>query len=208
MYLDLKKELPSLSHQVEPQHEVLDRHVGWPQKDVEREGVIATNIQCGFIMQMHLDADRDGIPDQYDGRDDRYTNYGSIIRFDRYGHPLTARQVDRDCDGLIDRYDYTDRPYPRDLDCYSNRIGTVTVGAVEPTYVESTTYAEPAGYVRYSVGDSLPVTYMGDGYYIDDYQPYGLAAPPDGYTWNRVGSDVYLAAPDGRIIDVRYDLFH
>jgi Ni/Co efflux regulator RcnB len=160
----------------------------------------------GQVVYAELDADRDGIPDQLDNRDDRYTNWGSIIRYDRYGHPLTARQVDRDCDGLIDRYDYSDRPYPRNLDCYSNRVGTVTVGAVAPVYVEPA-YVEPAGYVRYGIGANLPAAYMDDDYYVD-YQTYGLAAPPDGYHWNRVGNDVYLVSYDGLIVDVRYDLFH
>ena len=165
----------------------------------------------GQLVYVELDVDRDGIPDQLDSRDDRYSNWGSIIRYDRYGHPLTARQVDRDCDGLIDRYNYTDRPYPRYGDCYSNRVGTVTVGAVEQTYVEpgyvEPTYVEPAGYVRYGIGESLPSAYVGGAYYVD-YRPYGLAAPAYGYSWNRVGSDVYLVSPDGVIVDVRYDLFH
>ena len=158
-----------------------------------------------------LDFDRDGIPDPFDARDDRYTNYGSLIRYDRYGHPLTTRQVDRDCDGRIDRYYYSDRPYPRGYDCHSNRIGTVTVGAVEaygpPTaYVEQSDSVEPVGYVRYNVGGTLPVAYISESSYID-YAPYGLAAPPYGYRWNRVGNDVYLVSGDGVILDVRYDLF-
>lgn len=165
----------------------------------------------GQMVYVELDVDRDGIPDQLDSRDDRYTNYGSIIRYDRYGHPLTARQVDRDCDGLIDRYDYSPTPYPRGYDC--ERLGgTVTVGAVEayaptPVYAETAAYVEPAGYVRYEVGGNLPMTYMGESYYVD-YQPYGLAAPPSGYHWNRIGNDAYLVSGDGLIVDVRYDLFH
>jgi len=154
----------------------------------------------GQLVYVELDVDRDGIPDQFDNRDDRYTNYGSIIRYDRYGHLLTARQVDRDCDGLIDRYDYSSRPYPRGYDC--SRVGTVTVGAVTPTY-----YAEPAGYMHYDVGTSLPVEYIGGSYYVD-YRPYGLTPPAYGYSWNRVGNDVYLVSPDGVIVEVRYDLFH
>ena len=159
----------------------------------------------GERVYVELDFDNDGIPDQIDSRDDRYTNYGSIIRYDRYGHPLTTRQVDRDCDGLIDRYDYIDRPY-RDYDC--SRLGTATVGTVEaytPAYTSA--YVEPAGYVRYAVGGSLPMTYVGGSYYVD-YQPYGLPAPPYGYHWNRVGNDAYLVSDNGVIIDLRYDLFH
>ena len=61
-------------------------------------------------------------------------------------------------------------------------------------------YYEPYGYVR---GDG----YYGDVYYVD-YQPYGLAPPPQGYRWNRVGNDVYLVSVrDGLIAQAVYSLF-
>ena len=48
-----------------------------------------------------------------------------------------------------------------------------------------------AGTGAYSYGTRLPTGYWGSSYYVD-YQPYGLAPPPQGYRWNRVGNDVYL----------------
>lgn len=54
----------------------------------------------------------------------------------------------------------------------------------------------------------LPAGYWGNAYYVD-YVPYGLAPPPAGYRWNRVGNDVYLVSVrDGLIAEAIYSLFH
>jgi Ni/Co efflux regulator RcnB len=70
-------------------------------------------------------------------------------------------------------------------------------------------YAAPMGYAynRWNVGTRLPYGYYGSRYYID-YRPYGLAAPPYGYRWNRVGNDAYLVSTtNGLIAEVIYSLF-
>ncbi|HET8818340.1 MAG TPA: RcnB family protein [Xanthomonadaceae bacterium] len=41
-------------------------------------------------------------------------------------------------------------------------------------------------------GDRIPVGYLEPRYYIDDYNRYGLRAPPDGYRWVRPMDDRYL----------------
>ena len=41
-------------------------------------------------------------------------------------------------------------------------------------------------------GDRIPVVYLEPRYYIDDYDRYGLRAPPDGYRWVRPMDDRYL----------------
>lgn len=41
-------------------------------------------------------------------------------------------------------------------------------------------------------GDRIPVAYLEPRYYIDDYNRYGLRAPPDGYRWVRPMDDRYL----------------
>ena len=62
-------------------------------------------------------------------------------------------------------------------------------------------------HARYSYGSRLPRGYWGSSYYID-YRPYGLAPPPRGYRWNRVGNDVYLiSVRDGLIAEAIYSLF-
>jgi Ni/Co efflux regulator RcnB len=145
------------------------------------------------------DVDRDGVPDRYDGVDDI-----------RYGYD--ARASDRDCDGVPDRYDQYDPANVRDRDCdgvpngydladdrgyYSTRIYSA------PRYVAPVAYA----YNRWDVGTRLPYGYYGSRYYID-YRPYGLAPPPYGYRWNRVGSDAYLVSmANGLIAEVAYNLF-
>jgi Ni/Co efflux regulator RcnB len=62
-------------------------------------------------------------------------------------------------------------------------------------------------YNRWDVGMRLPYGYYGSRYYLDN-RAYGLAPPPYGYRWNRVGSDAYLiSANSGLIAEVVYNLF-
>jgi Ni/Co efflux regulator RcnB len=163
----------------------------------------------------YRDYDRDGVPNRYDRYDDRAG--AQVIRYDRYGNRIytnTSRQLynDRDCDGVPNRYDTNDRRNYRDRDCdgvpngydlYDDRGYTATRMYTAPRY-----YA-PRGYTysRWDVGTRLPYGYYGSNYYID-YRPYGLAAPPYGYRWNRVGSDAYLIdTTSGLIAEVVYSLF-
>lgn len=47
-------------------------------------------------------------------------------------------------------------------------------------------------YRRWGTGYRLPREYWRRDYYIDDYDDYGLDAPPDGYEWIRYGPDLLL----------------
>jgi len=157
------------------------------------------------------DSDRDGIPDSYDAVDDRFDMNGSLTRYDQYGNRLDSVVLDRNCDGVMDRYERNSQPDLLDADCdgIPNRLDydhsrVTTVQYYAPAYVAPTGYH----YVRYEAGGYLPLNYVGPAYVVD-YQMYGLTPPPYGYTWNRVGNDVYLVSmSDGLIAEVVYNLFH
>lgn len=152
------------------------------------------------VIYYESDVDRDGISDRYDRYDNRYRRTDS-----RYLR-------DRDCDGVPDRYDYNDSRNVRDRDCDGvpnrfDRINDRTYRARQSYYAPR--YAAPYGYryAQYSVGSYLPRGYYGSSYYVD-YRPYGLSPPPYGYTWVRVGNDVYLTSTrTGLIAEVIYSLF-
>src|SRR4249919_4019048 len=103
----------------------------------------------GELVYVDLDVDRDGIPDQYDSRDDRYTNNGSLIRYDRYGNRLDSVQR------------YSVQRYSGNCD------GCVVVGPVitdTTRYYDAPPYIEPYGYqyTRWEVGTTLPAGYVAD----------------------------------------------
>jgi Ni/Co efflux regulator RcnB len=149
----------------------------------------AASAQSGYG-----DRDHDGVANRYDRHDDR------------------ARH-DRDCDGVPNRYDHHDRRSAHDRDCdgidnrfdhHDGRAHNARRSFNGPRYVAPRGYR----YVRYSYGQRLPAGYWGGSYYVD-YAPYGLAPPPRGYRWNRVGNDVYLVAiSSGLIAEAVYNLFH
>lgn len=62
-------------------------------------------------------------------------------------------------------------------------------------------YQAPRGYQyrQWSYGQRLPAYYT-RGYVINDYNRYGLRAPPRGYHYVRSGNDVVLAAVAGGLI--------
>ncbi|MFA6985211.1 MAG: RcnB family protein [Arenimonas sp.] len=136
------------------------------------------------------DVDRDGVPNRFDLYDNRYG----------------IRLADRDCDGMADRYDNIIRREVRDRDCdgVPNRFDRYNDRRYSaPRYIPPSGY----NYARWSVGGYLPAGYYSSAYYID-YRPYGLAPPPYGYRWVRVGDDVYLASTrDGLIAEVVFNLF-
>ena len=152
------------------------------------------------VIYYESDMDRDGISDRYDRYDNRYSR--TDRRYSR----------DRDCDGVPDRYDYNDRRNVRDRDCDGvpnrfDRIDDRTYRARQS--YSAPRYVAPYGYrgTSFSVGSYLPRDYYGSSYYID-YRPYGLAPPPYGYSWVRVGNDVYLTSTrTGLIAEVIYSLF-
>lgn len=71
-------------------------------------------------------------------------------------------------------------------------------------------YRWPGGYhyQRWSFGMTLPSVFWGQNYWIDDYQDYGLAYPPDGAVWVRYGDDALLIDRySGEILEVVYGQF-
>jgi Ni/Co efflux regulator RcnB len=72
-------------------------------------------------------------------------------------------------------------------------------------------YHRPYGFYshRWDRGERLPVAYYAPRYVVYDYAGCGLRAPPYGYHWVRVDSDVVLAAiATGVILDVVYNRFY
>jgi Ni/Co efflux regulator RcnB len=123
-----------------------------------------------------------------------------------------GRNRDRDCDGIPNRYDRNGgrNAHDRDCDGIINRFDRADgrYHTARRSYASSR-YVAPSGYsyTRYASGSHLPRGYWGNSYYVD-YQPYGLAPPPSGYRWNRVGNDVYMVnTRDGLIAEVIYSLF-
>ena len=143
--------------------------------------------------------------------DERYDPRYDARNTDRYGR--TGSRNDRDCDGVADRYDYNDRYSANDRDCdgINNRFDH-NDGRRHHTARQSfagSRYRAPRGYqyARYSYGTRLPTGYWGSNYYVD-YQPYGLARPPVGYRWNRVGNDVYMVSTrNGMVAEAVYSIF-
>jgi Ni/Co efflux regulator RcnB len=123
-----------------------------------------------------------------DARDHVYVDCDGIAR----SHHDNRNKKGKDCDGNHNRFE--------DRDGRANNARRSFDG---PRYVAPRDYR----YVRYNSGARLPQGYYGSGYYVD-YQPYGLAPPPQGYRWNRVGNDVYLVSTrDGLIAQAVYSLF-
>jgi len=62
-------------------------------------------------------------------------------------------------------------------------------------------YSPPRGHQvrQWSYGQRLP-SYYSQGYVVNDYNRYGLRAPPRGYHYVRSGNDVVLAAVAGGLI--------
>ncbi|WP_426023551.1 RcnB family protein [Brevundimonas sp. PWP3-1b1] len=63
-------------------------------------------------------------------------------------------------------------------------------------------YAPPRGYAvrTWSYGQRMPSYYRSNAYVVNDYNRYGLRAPPRGYQYVRSGNDVVLAAVAGGLI--------
>jgi len=63
-------------------------------------------------------------------------------------------------------------------------------------------YQAPRGYQyqQWSYGQRMPSYYRSSNYVVNDYNRYGLRAPPRGYQYVRSGDDVVLAAIAGGLI--------
>jgi Ni/Co efflux regulator RcnB len=71
-------------------------------------------------------------------------------------------------------------------------------------------YAWPGGYgyQRMYAGAYLPEAFWDPSYFIEDYDYYGVGAPPPNFRWIRYGADLLLIDLDtGRIADEIYGLF-
>jgi Ni/Co efflux regulator RcnB len=64
-------------------------------------------------------------------------------------------------------------------------------------------------YRRWGYGETLPVEYWAQDYWINNFLNFGLDVPPDGYVWVRYGPDALLVDEDtGEIIEVEYGIFY
>jgi Ni/Co efflux regulator RcnB len=63
-------------------------------------------------------------------------------------------------------------------------------------------YRAPHGYQvrQWAHGERLPASYRTRAYVID-YRQYGLAAPPRGYQYVRVGNDAYLSGANTGVVE-------
>ena len=155
--------------------------------------VLMSTAGAASAQSAYGDRDRDGVANRYDRHDDRGRH-------------------DRDCDGVSDRRDRHDSRSAHDRDCdgidnrfdrHDGRHHNARRSFAGPRYIGPRGYR----YARYSYGQRLPSGYWGGSYYVD-YAPYGLAPPPRGYRWNRVGNDVYLVSiTNGLIAEAVYSLF-
>ena len=126
------------------------------------------------------------------------------------GNNDARNHVYRDCDGVARAHHDNRNKKGQDCSGIHNRFDDRLVRAHDarrsyegPQYIAPRDYR----YVRYDSGARLPQGYYGSNYYVD-YQPYGLAPPPQGYRWNRVGNDVYMVSVrDGLIAQAVYSLF-
>ncbi len=125
--------------------------------------------------------------------------------YDREGNPWSSVTGDLDCDGVYDRNDRRVWRDAHDADCdgVANRFDRHYDRRYNARWISG-----PGHHSRWRVGAYLPRDYYGSAYYVD-YEPYGLARPPYGYRWNRVGDDLYLVSiRNGLIVRVEYDAFH
>ena len=123
-----------------------------------------------------------------DARDHVYRDCDGVSR----AHHDNRDKKGKDCNGNNNRFDRRD-----------GRAHDARRSFEGPRYVGPRDYR----YVRYDSGARLPQGYYGGGYYVD-HQAYDLAPPPQGYRWNRVGTDVYMVSVrDGLIAEAVYSLF-
>jgi Ni/Co efflux regulator RcnB len=72
-------------------------------------------------------------------------------------------------------------------------------------------YRPPVGFYahRWTFGEFLPQPYWARNYWLLDFAAYGLAPPPYGAVWVRVGGDALLIDEySGEVITVAYDVFY
>jgi Ni/Co efflux regulator RcnB len=70
-------------------------------------------------------------------------------------------------------------------------------------------YPSGYGYRRWGIGQNLPLLFLTEAYFFNDYAGYGFGAPPYGYVWVRYGPDLLLVSRrTGRVSQVIYGAFY
>ena len=141
---------------------------------------------------------RGGYEQRHDRRDDRRDDRGDR-RDDRRAERHDDRQDRREWrdDRRERRQDYRDdrREYRQDQRAYAHWQQS------QRRYNAGRYYA-PRGYQQrdWSYGQRMPSYYRSNQYVVNDYNRYGLRAPPRGYHYVRSGNDVVLTAIAGGLI--------
>lgn len=142
--------------------------------------------------QDHRD-DRRG--DRSDRRDDR-RDHRADRREDRRDHRLDTRNDRREW-----RQDYRDdrREYRQE---YRQQQRAYARWQQSQRRYNAGRYYAPRGYQvqQWSYGQRMPSYYRTNQYVVNDYDRYGLRAPPHGYQYVRSGNDLVLAAIAGGLI--------
>ena len=80
-----------------------------------------------------------------------------------------------------------------------------------PQRFRGPSYQRPRGWYsqRWTYGQILPSLFWTSNYWINNYNSYGLQAPPPGTVWVRDGFDAILIDRyNGQIIQVVYDVYY
>lgn len=79
----------------------------------------------------------------------------------------------------------------------------------QPIHRPGFNYPRGYRYRRWNIGLILPSIFLSNYYYFNDWNAYGLYAPPPGYVWVRYGPDLLLVnRRSGRIRYVIYGAFY
>jgi Ni/Co efflux regulator RcnB len=80
-----------------------------------------------------------------------------------------------------------------------------------PNHYHYGDYNGPPGYAyrQWGYGETLPAAYWAENYWLTSYLNFGLAPPPDGCVWVRVGPDALLIDEDnGQVVQAVYGVFY
>ena len=124
---------------------------------------------------------------------------GAASAQSRHDHRYEHRYEHRD-----DRRDYRHdrREYRRELREYRQQQRAYERWQRAERRYYAPRYVPPRGYAvrTWSYGQRMPSYYRTNAYVVNDYDRYGLRAPPRGYQYVRSGNDVVLAAVAGGLI--------
>ncbi len=124
---------------------------------------------------------------------------GAASAQSRHDHRYEHRYEHRD-----DRRDYRHdrREYRRELREYRQQQRAYERWQRAERRYYAPRYVPPRGYAvrTWSYGQRMPSYYRTNAYVVNDYDRYGLRAPPRGYQYVRSGNDVVLSAVAGGLI--------